>query len=58
MHLICVGSEAKYFCKRDLTLFLKIRSDLPVGSICRIPMPGFDLPRRQISKQQDSIGPE
>ncbi len=29
--LIWVESEAKYFCKRDLTGFLKIRSDLPVG---------------------------
>ena len=29
--LIWVGSEAKYFCKRGLTRFLKTRSDLPVG---------------------------
>jgi len=33
--LIWVGSEAKYFCKRGLTRFRKIRSDLPVGSVCR-----------------------
>src|SRR5258707_3035741 len=31
--LICVGSEAKYFCKKGLTRFLAISSDLPVGSI-------------------------
>src|SRR5260221_2846831 len=31
MHLIWVGGEAKYFCFRGLTRFLKIRSDLPVG---------------------------
>jgi hypothetical protein len=29
--LICARREAKYFCKRGLTRFLKIRSDLPVG---------------------------
>src|SRR5260221_4776949 len=29
-----------------LARFRKIRSDLPVGSICRSPMPGFDLPWR------------
>jgi hypothetical protein len=53
MHLIWAGREAKYFCKRGLTRFLKIRSDLPVGLICRSPMQRFDLPWRQISKQQD-----
>src|SRR5260370_39729629 len=52
--LIWVERKRKYFCKRGLTRFLKIRSDLPVGSICRIPMPGFDLSWRQISKQQDA----
>jgi hypothetical protein len=31
--LIWVGSEAKYFCKRGLTWFLIIRSDLPVGQV-------------------------
>jgi len=31
MHLIWVSGEEKYFCKRGLTRFLKIRSDLPVG---------------------------
>ena len=54
MHLIWVRREAKYFCKRGLTRFLKIRSDLPVGLICRSPMQKFDLPWRQISKQQRS----
>src|SRR6266478_1484365 len=29
--LIWVGRKQKYFCKRGLTPFLKIRSDLPVG---------------------------
>src|SRR6266446_1513262 len=29
--LIWVGRKQKYFCKRGLTRFLKIRSDLPVG---------------------------
>ena len=52
--LIWVERKRKYFCKRGLTRFRKIRSDLPVGSICRIPMPGFDLSWRQISKQQDA----
>ncbi len=42
--LIWVEREAKYFCKGGLTRFLKIRSDLPVGLICRSSMPGFDLP--------------
>jgi hypothetical protein len=32
-----------------LTPFLIIRSDLPVGLICRSPMQKFDLPWRQIS---------
>jgi hypothetical protein len=41
-----------------LTLFLKSRSDLPGGLICRTPMPEFDLPWRQISKQQDGITPD
>jgi hypothetical protein len=31
MQLIWVGRKQKYFCKRGLTRFLKIRSDLPVG---------------------------
>ncbi len=31
MQLIWVRREAKYFCKRGLTRFLEIRSDLPVG---------------------------
>jgi hypothetical protein len=44
--LIWVGGEAKYFCKRGLTRFLIIRSDLPVVPICGSPMPGFDLPWR------------
>src|SRR6266436_6943640 len=36
--LIWVGRKQKYFCKRGLTPFLKIRSDLPVGqNICGIP---------------------
>jgi hypothetical protein len=51
MRLIWVGREAKYFCKRGLTRFLKIRSDLPVGLICRSRMQKFDLPWRQISTQ-------
>ncbi|HKS18190.1 MAG TPA: hypothetical protein VJS63_03140, partial [Bradyrhizobium sp.] len=33
--LICPAAEAEYFCFRGLTRFLKIRSDLPVGLICR-----------------------
>src|SRR6266576_2448651 len=37
MHLIWVGRKQKYFCKRGLTQFLKIRSDLPVGLVCRSP---------------------
>src|SRR5258708_26384005 len=53
LEVIWVGREEKYFCKRGLTRFLKIRSDLPVGLICRSRMQKFDLPRRQISKQQD-----
>jgi hypothetical protein len=53
MQLIWVRREAKYFCKRSLTRFLKIRNDLPVGLICRSRMQKFDLPWRQISKQQD-----
>ena len=52
MQLIWVGGEAKYFCKRGLTRFLKIRSE-PVGLICRSRMQKFDLPRRQIGQQQD-----
>src|SRR6476469_6972497 len=44
--LIWVGREAKYFCKRGWTRFLQIRSDLPVGLICRSPMQKFDLPWR------------
>src|SRR6266481_3678021 len=35
--LIWVRGKQKYFCKRALTPFLKIRSDLPVGLICRSP---------------------
>ena len=35
--LIWVGGKQKYFCKRGLTRFLKIRSDLPVGQISRPP---------------------
>src|SRR5258705_9521545 len=31
LEVIWVEREAKYFCKRGLTRFLKIRSDLPVG---------------------------
>jgi hypothetical protein len=53
--LIWVECEVKYFCKRGLTRFLKIRSDLPVGLICRSSMPGFDLPWRQISTQQGGL---
>jgi hypothetical protein len=34
-----------------LTRFLKIRSDLPVGLICRSRMQKFDLPWRQIRTQ-------
>ena len=51
--LIWVKGKQKYFCKRGLTRFLKIRSDLPVGLICHSRMQKFDLPWRQISKQQD-----
>jgi hypothetical protein len=35
--LIWVGGKQKHFCKRGLTPFLIIRSDLPVGLICRRP---------------------
>jgi hypothetical protein len=49
--LIWVGEKQKYFSQRGLTSFLKTRSDLPVGLICRSPMQKIDLPRRQISKQ-------
>src|SRR5712672_944761 len=43
--LIWVEREAKYFCKRGLTRFLKIRSDLPVGQFlhschCGATQPG------------------
>jgi hypothetical protein len=51
MHLIWVGRKQKYFCKGGLTPFLIIRSDLPVGLICRSPMQKFDLQWRQISMQ-------
>src|SRR5258705_7639652 len=44
MHLIWVRRKQKYFCFRGLTRFRKIRSDLPVGLICRSSIPGFDLP--------------
>ncbi len=43
MHLIWVRRKQKYFLFRGLTPFLIIRSDLPVGLICRSSMPGFDL---------------
>jgi len=33
--LICPTGKGKYFSFQGLTRFLKIRSDLPVGSICR-----------------------
>src|SRR5258708_20005538 len=52
MQLIWVSRKQEYFLFRGLTPFLKIRSDLPVGLICRIPMPGFDLPWRQIGKRR------
>jgi hypothetical protein len=44
LEVIWVGGKQKYFCKRGLTPFLIIRSDLPVGLICRSPMQKFDLP--------------
>src|SRR5258706_8834502 len=37
IEVIWVRCEAKYFCKRGWTRILKIRSDLPVGLICRSP---------------------
>jgi hypothetical protein len=33
--LICPTGKGKYFSFQGLTRFLKIRSDLPVGSFCR-----------------------
>ena len=36
---IWVGRKQKYFCKRGLTPFRKIRSDLPVGHLGREPVP-------------------
>jgi hypothetical protein len=44
--LICPAAKAEYFLFRGLTPFLKIRSDLPVGLICRTQWCGFDLPWR------------
>jgi hypothetical protein len=35
--LICPAAKAEYFDFGGLTRFLKIRSDLPVGLICRSP---------------------
>jgi hypothetical protein len=35
MRLIWVDAKAEYFCARDLTQFLKIRSDLPVVPVGR-----------------------
>jgi hypothetical protein len=54
MHLIWVGRKQKYFLFWGLTTFLIIRSDLPVGLICRSPMQKFDLPWRQISSQGEA----
>jgi hypothetical protein len=46
MRLICVKTEAEYFRFPGLTLFRKIRSDLPVVPVCRRPLREVALPRQ------------
>jgi hypothetical protein len=62
MPLICPSGKAKYFLFQGLTRFLKIRSDLPVGLICRTPIARLRLRARQRSWgfaiQRSSPAPE
>ena len=52
MPLICVRTKAEYFSFADLTLFLKIRNDLPVVLFCRSRASRLRLREKQISSQQ------
>jgi len=54
MRLICVRTKAEYFSIPGLTLFLKIRSDLPVVPSCRRLRHKLRLRAKQISSQ--SVG--
>jgi hypothetical protein len=49
-HLIWVADKAEYFQFAGLTTFLKIRSDLPDGLICRRATTNFAPKRERIRR--------